>query len=140
MTKRVYKTAQGKMLDLGAVILQNETVRAVGNMNVNARGDLLDNNNRVIDQKNAQVTRQHNRLSQPAITPLSNQPLHSSTLAARQSRVPKTPQAATTEPIIDPNLSPESVADTRGAVTVAQQEKLKSQDSVKKPTPGENTA
>jgi hypothetical protein len=61
MTKKIYKTAQGKTIDLGALLLQNETVRAVGNMNVNARGDLLDSNNQVIDQKNRQVQRQYNR-------------------------------------------------------------------------------
>ena len=52
MTRKVYKSAMGKPVDLGSLILQNEGVRAVGNMNVNARGDLLDGNNRVIDQKN----------------------------------------------------------------------------------------
>jgi hypothetical protein len=61
MTKKIYKTAQGKTIDLGALLLQNETVRAVGNMNVNARGDLLDSNNQIIDQKNRQVQRQYNR-------------------------------------------------------------------------------
>ena len=51
MTRKTYKTAQGKTIDLGALLLQNEQVRAVGNMNVNARGDLLDGSNRVIEQK-----------------------------------------------------------------------------------------
>jgi hypothetical protein len=61
MTRKVYKSAMGKPIDLGSLILQNEDVRAVGNMNVNARGDRLDGNNRVIDQKNRQVQRQHQR-------------------------------------------------------------------------------
>lgn len=61
MTKKIYKTAMGKTVDMGALMLQNEHVRAVGNMNVNARGDLLDSNNQVIDQKNRQVQRQYNR-------------------------------------------------------------------------------
>jgi hypothetical protein len=64
MTNKVYKTAQGQTIDIGALILQNETVRAVGNMNVNARGDLLDGNNQVIDQKNRQVQRQYKRQTQ----------------------------------------------------------------------------
>ena len=46
MTSKVYRTAQGKSVDLGTIMLQNEHVRAVGNMNVNARGDKLDQNNR----------------------------------------------------------------------------------------------
>lgn len=61
MTNKIYKTAQGKTVDLGALILQNEKVRAVGNMNVNARGDILDSANRVIEPKNRQVQQQYRR-------------------------------------------------------------------------------
>ena len=48
MTRKIYKTAMGKDVDLGALILQNEQVRAVGNMNVNARGDMIDSEGRVL--------------------------------------------------------------------------------------------
>lgn len=61
MTRKIYKTAQGKTVDMGALILQNEHVRAVGNMGVNAAGDLIDSNNQVIDQRNRQVQRQYNK-------------------------------------------------------------------------------
>ena len=101
MTKRVYKTAQGQLIDIGAIILQNETVRAVGNMNVNARGDLLDANNRVIDQKNQQVSRQHRKLSQASTGTVSTQPLHTSTVSARQSRA--------VAPV--PELEPDQIAE-----------------------------
>jgi len=71
MTNKMYKTAQGQTVDIGALILQNENVRAVGNMNVNARGDLIDGNNQVIDQKNRQIQRQNKRQtqSQTDVTP-----------------------------------------------------------------------
>ena len=61
MTKMVYKTAQGKLVDMGKLMLQNENVRAVGNMNVNARGDLLDDKNQVIAKKQDQIQRNYNR-------------------------------------------------------------------------------
>jgi len=61
MTKSVYRSAQGKMIDMGKLVLQNETVRAVGNMNVNARGDLIDDSNQVIATKPQQVNRQYDR-------------------------------------------------------------------------------
>jgi hypothetical protein len=61
MTKKVYRSAQGKTVDMGALLLQNEAVRAVGNMGVNARGDTIDSRNRVIDSKNKQVQRQNRR-------------------------------------------------------------------------------
>lgn len=61
MTRKIYRTAQGKTVDLGALQLQNENVRAVGNMNVNARGDLIDSGNRSIDSKTQQVNRQYRK-------------------------------------------------------------------------------
>lgn len=61
MTRKVYRTAQGKLVDLGRLQLQNENTRAVGNMGVNARGDKVDSMNRAIDKKPAQVQRQYNR-------------------------------------------------------------------------------
>jgi hypothetical protein len=38
---RVYKTARGKSVDMDKIKLSNETANAVGNMRVNARGDLI---------------------------------------------------------------------------------------------------
>ena len=38
---KVYKTARGKLVDIDKVKLTQETVNAVGNMGVNARGDLI---------------------------------------------------------------------------------------------------
>ena len=61
MTKQVYRTAQGKTVDMGKLMLQNEKVRAVGNMGVNARGDIIDDKNNVVSKKPKQVQRQYNR-------------------------------------------------------------------------------
>jgi hypothetical protein len=61
MTKQIYRTANGKVVDMGKLMLQNENIRAVGNMGVNARGDLLDHENQVIASKNQQVKRQYDR-------------------------------------------------------------------------------
>jgi hypothetical protein len=61
MTKSVYRTAQGKMIDMGALRLQNERVRAVGNMKVNARGDVVDDRGGIVSSKPNQVNRQYNR-------------------------------------------------------------------------------
>ncbi|NBY39411.1 MAG: hypothetical protein EBQ66_00480 [Flavobacteriia bacterium] len=59
MTSKVYKSAQGKTVDMGRLQLQNENVRAVGNMKVNARGDMVDDMNRVISTKAEQVNKQY---------------------------------------------------------------------------------
>ena len=80
MTRKVYRTAMGKDIDLGALLLQNESVRAVGNMNVNARGDILGANNQVIDPKNRQVQRQYQR----TVTNVTDEAqVHTSTVSAK---------------------------------------------------------
>jgi hypothetical protein len=61
MTKQVYKSANGKTVDMGSLALQNEMTRAVGNMKVNARGDLIDEQNRVISKKTDQVNQTYNQ-------------------------------------------------------------------------------
>jgi hypothetical protein len=75
----------GKTVDMGALQLQNETVRAVGNMNVNARGDILDSQNRVIEPRNKQVQRKYRRQS----TQGKNIPVSNSTIEARQAAMAK---------------------------------------------------
>ncbi len=59
--KKVYRSSQGKSVDLGALLLQNETVRAVGNMGVNARGDRINIQNKVIDTKAKISQRAYNK-------------------------------------------------------------------------------
>lgn len=44
----IYRTAQGRKLDMSQLAAKNEKTRAVGNMNVNARGDTIDSNGKVI--------------------------------------------------------------------------------------------
>jgi hypothetical protein len=43
-----YRTAQGRILDMSALAAANERTRAVGNMPVNARGDTIDSEGRVV--------------------------------------------------------------------------------------------
>ena len=87
MTQKTYRSAQGKIVDLGALQLKNENVRAVGNMNVNARGDLLDSNNRPIDSRNNQVGRQYKK----QVTNTESSTVHSSRAAATKSAEIPTP-------------------------------------------------
>jgi hypothetical protein len=65
MAGKIYKTALGKTVDMGKLSMQNEKVRAVGNMKVNARGDMVDDMNRVISSKNDQVNKQYNKQTAP---------------------------------------------------------------------------
>lgn len=65
MTNKTYKTAQGKTVDMGRLVLQNEQTRAVGNMKVNARGDIVDDMNKPISSKPQQVNNQYNKQTAP---------------------------------------------------------------------------
>lgn len=60
MTKQIHTTANGKTVDMGALRLKNERVRAVGNMKVNARGDVIDDKGSVISSKTRQAQQAYN--------------------------------------------------------------------------------
>ena len=49
--RKLYRTMQGKMVDIDKLRAANESTRAVGNMNVNARGDVLGPGNTVVRSK-----------------------------------------------------------------------------------------
>jgi hypothetical protein len=51
----LHRSAQGKMIDMDTLRSQNEHVRAVGNLNVNARGDIIDSHGRVINDNTKRV-------------------------------------------------------------------------------------
>ena len=55
MSNKLHRTSLGKPIDMAALRAKNEKVRAVGNMNVNARGDIIDSNNRVINDATKRV-------------------------------------------------------------------------------------
>lgn len=64
----------GKPVDMGALFLQNENIRAVGNMNSNARGDILDSANRVVETKTRQAQRKYRRQTNVTAGPVGTKP------------------------------------------------------------------
>ena len=56
--RKLYRTMQGRMVDIEKLRAANEDIRAVGNMNVNARGDVLGPGNTVLKTKE-QVMREY---------------------------------------------------------------------------------
>lgn len=85
MTNKIYRSAMGTPIDMGALALQNENTRAVGNMNVNARGDKLDSNNRVVETRTQSVQKQYKKAT---IDPSRTVP-HKSTLHAQREKLEK---------------------------------------------------
>ena len=49
--RQVYRTAQGKEIDMHKLAMQNETTLAVGNVRMNARGDLLGPGGKIIKKQ-----------------------------------------------------------------------------------------
>lgn len=55
---KLYRTANGKNVDMESIRLANETVIAVGNMNVNAAGDLIGKGGKVVKTR-AERSKEH---------------------------------------------------------------------------------
>jgi hypothetical protein len=115
MTQKQYRTAQGRLVDLGALQIQNENVRAVGNMPVNARGDLIDSQNRPIDTRNQQVARQYKK----QVGNVQDAPVFSSRQRAevQQPPVQQAAPAAESEPVLEATDVPGGLA---GAIARAR--------------------
>jgi len=54
-SRKLYRTMQGRMVDIEKLRASNENVKAVGNMNVNARGDIIGASGRVVKTKEEQI-------------------------------------------------------------------------------------
>lgn len=96
-----YRTALGKTVDMAALAAKNEKVRAISNVkNLNARGDTIDSNGRVITPATQKVGDQYaktvgNKSAQPA--------RHAPSPTAKQAE-PK-PQLTTEELELDASLN-----------------------------------
>ncbi len=51
----VYRSAMGKKVDMSALSATNERVRAVGNGKMNARGDVVDSEGRVVKPSTTKI-------------------------------------------------------------------------------------
>ena len=56
--RKIYRTMQGKTIDFDSLRLANETVPAVGNMRVNARGDEIAPNGTIVRTRDDIVEQQ----------------------------------------------------------------------------------
>ncbi len=118
MTKKLYRTAQGKTIDLGAIQLQNEQTRAVGNMKVNARGDLIDSLDRPIDSRTQQVEKQYRK----QVSNVKDQPAQKSGPVTRKSQAsvrPSTSVGEKSESVPVPQSDPTEDNATSGGLAAA---------------------
>tara|TARA_R110000796_G_scaffold23508_2_gene67237 strand:- start:3124 stop:3540 length:417 start_codon:yes stop_codon:yes gene_type:complete len=59
---KTYRTSSGQQVDFGALLLNNETVPALGNMNVNARGDEIAADGSITKSRE-DIMREYNELN-----------------------------------------------------------------------------
>jgi|694.fasta_scaffold03493_8 hypothetical protein len=57
----IRRTALGKPFDMSALVTKNDKTRAVGNMKVNARGDTIDSNGRIIQPVTSKVNKNYSK-------------------------------------------------------------------------------
>lgn len=97
---KTYRSAQGKIVDMTALIAKNEKVRAVGNMKVNARGDTIDSKGKVVKPVTQKVGDSYSKTVGNKSANVVKKPVN--------KVVPKT---NTPKPVIEPTTSHEKELD-----------------------------
>lgn len=59
--KKVYRTMQGKLIELDLLRARNELVPAVGNAKLNARGDLIGKGGKIVKTREQIVAEYYNK-------------------------------------------------------------------------------
>ena len=97
---KTYKTAMGKTIDMGSMAVANEKIRAVGNMRVNARGDIIDSNNNIVKTRQQQLAEQYSTQTKKQNRPGTAQKPQAEK-PAPESKVKESPKLApvTEEPV-----------------------------------------
>ena len=98
--RKLYRTMQGRMVDIEKLRSANESVQAVGNMNVNARGDVLGKGGQIVTPKETVIKKYYEQpRGKVDDTPARAKP-------APVNKVPPTPKAVETKKIATPKAAP----------------------------------
>jgi outer membrane biosynthesis protein TonB len=97
--KRMYRTMQGRMVDIEKLRVANESVQAVGNMNVNARGDVLGAGGQVVTPKETVIKQYYEQpKGMVSDTPTRGKPMPAPKAEPVQKVQKMTPMAAKPAP------------------------------------------
>ena len=99
---KAHKSALGKSIDMAALRSKNEQARAVGNMNCNARGDVIDAYGRVTNDNNKRVNEHYMKSVKPK-TVLVNRPVE---------RTSPIPDVTPVQPAIVPTVPIEALTES----------------------------
>ena len=122
--KRMYRTMQGRMVDIEKLRAANESVRAVGNMNVNARGDVLGVSGQVVKPK-AEVMKTYYEAPRGRVddTPARNKPApvqRTAPMAPKPEMKKMTPVAAKPAPKVEAKPEPKKVTVSKSTTTTTE--------------------
>ena len=109
--KRMYRTMQGRMVDIEKLRAANESVQAVGNMNVNARGDVLGAGGKIVTPK-SEVIKQYYEKPKGMVddTPVRSKPTPAPKVEAKPQVQKMTPVAS--KPVASKPAPQKAVAPT----------------------------
>ena len=114
--KKMYRTMQGRMIDIEKLRAANESIPAVGNMKVNARGDILGAGGQVVTPKET-IMRKYYEQPKGMVddTPTKNKPTPAPTAEPVKTIQKMTPVAKRevkkTQPKPEPVVEPKVKAD-----------------------------
>ena len=97
--KRMYRTMQGRMVDIEKLRAANESTQAVGNMNVNARGDILGPSGQIVTPK-AEIMKQYYEQPKGMVddTPSKGKPMPAPKVEVKKTVQKMTPVASKPAP------------------------------------------
>ena len=97
--KRMYRTMQGRMVDIEKLRAANESVQAVGNMSVNARGDVIGPGGAIVTPKETIIKKYYEQpKGMVSDTPTKGKPMPAPKEAQAKSVQKMTPVAAKPAP------------------------------------------
>ena len=110
--KRMYRTMQGRMVDIEKLRAANENVQAVGNMNVNARGDRLGPGGQIVTPKEKIIKKYYEQpKGKVDDTPTKGKPMPAPKVETKKTIQKMTPVAKKTEPKPEPVVTPKVEAE-----------------------------
>lgn len=105
MTKNIHKTAQGQLLDMDSLRMLNEKTVAVGNMNVNSRGDRVTPSGSIIETRNQIMSKRYNHSTSVVREEIPTRSARQEVVAEETASVQETENADNTESVLRGSLA-----------------------------------
>ena len=117
--KRMYRTMQGRMIDIEKIRGANENVRAVGNMGVNARGDRVGSDGSIITPKEKVIAKYYEQpRGKVSETPMRKLPVRKKQVTVTTPKAVEV-NAPAPKKIATPKTAPKKVATPKKGIDAA---------------------